>query len=315
MVTTSAAPRSSPSPPLLPIRPKTPHPIIRDPSLLPNPIFPVSEQSPPIPDSTLAPAYAIRTTNHLVAVEPEVAKILGLASISRTNNELPENATFDELIDKVQEYAGYFELYVCLCNEPLKPFRIPDDPIAVSILRANQIAKLYHINLIYLHFFVLYPCYTFHIVNQLMEALQNEQHLPYRNFDYPFHYNHLALIQPLELVLVNQLSTLNIHFLPLNNPFRVKYPLQARFESTQQHGHYIQPVLNILDGIDDTVPPFATFTESGLANRLVFEGLKAEICLALCLYFIDPRDWCTYITAGYLYFFTPTNSTPVIFCS
>ncbi|KAJ8486942.1 hypothetical protein ONZ51_g4503 [Trametes cubensis] len=266
-----------------------------DPSLLPDPIFPVAEQSSPAPDSTPVPGYAIRTTNCLVAVEPEIAENLGLEPISRSNNELPENATFDELIDKVREYAGYFELYVRLCNEPPEPYRIPDDSVAVSILRANRIAELYRINPAYLRVFATYPCYTFHIINQLTEALRNDRQLPYGNFDYPFHYNHSAIIQYFELT--DPRYALDIHFLPPNDPFHVEYPLRARFEFTRQRGRYIQPVLSILYGVDETIH-IATFTESGLANRLVFENLKAEIRLALCLYLIDPRDWCTRIHAS-----------------
>ncbi|KAH9896410.1 hypothetical protein C8Q73DRAFT_664230 [Cubamyces lactineus] len=169
-----------------------------DPSTLPAPVFGTVGSPAAIPTSAPVPSYAIKIVNWLVSLEPDLAEILGITSLPDPDNHLPDNASFDDLIDKVLEYVKYLEDYIHIYNQPRDHFTIPDDPVTQEFLLSTRGTELFQIKPFYAELLCRYPCLLFHVIHQLTETIRREEQLPTGYKDYWLHYHHPALIKHLK---------------------------------------------------------------------------------------------------------------------
>lgn len=76
-------------------------------------------------------------------LEPDLAEILAVTSLSDPDNHLSNDAKFNDLINKVLEYVQYLEDYIHICNRPHDDFTFLDNPTHGVILLSTT--ELFHI--------------------------------------------------------------------------------------------------------------------------------------------------------------------------
>ncbi|KAI0642196.1 hypothetical protein C8Q79DRAFT_1013496 [Trametes meyenii] len=183
-------------------------------------------------------------------------------------------------------------------------FELPDPLHHVTrIASGRRFKQLCAINPAWAILYRHHPQFHFTLIEQQRLHELTEWSFPQRTVEYPLYYAHPATMANVEDDTDEHvIDPFQYYFLPPNDPFRIEYSLSLHLEFTTLNNAWTGnktvtfPVLTILRHDEQ----LARFTLDGKANTVEFKRLPPEICLCLCLYLFDTRDWHAYRATGEL---------------